>query len=156
MSRFTEFTGITLAPKKKNKWITTKDLYFEVGEKGSNEKIIVPKWFEFDGASIPRIFWSIYPPTEPSTILAVCIHDRLYHIKGRVLDYYMNNNIEFCTANNYTREEADSIMYQWLIAQWNSIIKAKAYLFWVHIGWWYRRNQPLTEDGKKYLNLISK
>jgi hypothetical protein len=38
--------------------------------------VTVPAGFEFDGASTPRIFWSILPPFK-DTKIAACIHDYL-------------------------------------------------------------------------------
>lgn len=45
-------------------------------------KIIdVPKDFITDGASVPRVFWSLFDPTGPYLQAAV-IHDYLYHTKN--------------------------------------------------------------------------
>ena len=38
--------------------------------------VYIPSGFEFDGASTPRIFWSILPPFK-DTKVAACIHDYL-------------------------------------------------------------------------------
>ena len=38
--------------------------------------VTVPKGFRFDGASAPRIFWSIIPPLR-ETSKASCVHDFL-------------------------------------------------------------------------------
>lgn len=38
--------------------------------------VTVPKGFEFDGASAPRLFWSIIPPFK-MTKKAACVHDYL-------------------------------------------------------------------------------
>ena len=37
----------------------------------------IPKGFKTDGASIPRIFWSIYPPYKSEYFSACVIHDYL-------------------------------------------------------------------------------
>lgn len=38
--------------------------------------VTVPKGFRFDGASAPRLFWSIIPPMRETT-KASCVHDFL-------------------------------------------------------------------------------
>ena len=40
-------------------------------------KFIVPKGYTTDGASVPRIFWSLYPPYKPEWFTACVIHDFL-------------------------------------------------------------------------------
>lgn len=41
--------------------------------------VTVPAGFEFDGASIPKIFWlPYYSPYDPRVILASLVHDYLY------------------------------------------------------------------------------
>lgn len=49
-------------------------------------QVCIPAGYEFDGASIPRVAWSIIgAPFEPDFVLAACIHDwycdraRCYH-----------------------------------------------------------------------------
>src|SRR3972149_385020 len=47
--------------------------------KNADFKISVLKTFDFDGASIPRIFWSLIgSPTTGSYTRAACLHDGLY------------------------------------------------------------------------------
>lgn len=38
--------------------------------------VTVPKGFRFDGASAPRLFWSVIPPMRETT-KASCVHDYL-------------------------------------------------------------------------------
>lgn len=41
--------------------------------------VTVPAGFEFDGASIPKIFWlTYYSPYDPRVVLASLVHDYLY------------------------------------------------------------------------------
>ena len=37
----------------------------------------VPKGYKTNGANIPRIFWSIFPPNSPEYLSAVIAHDYL-------------------------------------------------------------------------------
>lgn len=57
---------------KKGKWI--------LRENYSRDGITIPKGFKTDLASIPRIFWSFYPPFGDYMNAAI-IHDYLYKIK---------------------------------------------------------------------------
>lgn len=52
---------------------------------------VIPKGFKTDGASIPRIFWSIYPPFKSEYFSACVIHDFLC-IKARSKNDYMLAN----------------------------------------------------------------
>ena len=65
--------------------------YYITDEQG--EKITVPKGFVTDFASVPRIFWNIFPPIGRYT-KACIIHDYMY-----------DNAIK-------TKKEADLIFYQ--------------------------------------------
>jgi hypothetical protein len=49
------------------------------------ESITIPAGFEFDGASIPRIFWRVEAPIDGRYITAFCVHDWCYssHCVGR-------------------------------------------------------------------------
>lgn len=51
-------------------------------EKNKNDIITIPKGFTFDGATVPRIFWSIIPPLGRYT-RAACLHDYLIDVKWR-------------------------------------------------------------------------
>lgn len=37
----------------------------------------VPKGYKTNGANVPRIFWSIFPPNSPEYLSAVVVHDYL-------------------------------------------------------------------------------
>ena len=39
--------------------------------------IKVPKGYKTNGANIPRIFWSIFPPNSPEYLSAIVVHDYL-------------------------------------------------------------------------------
>ena len=52
--------------------------YFMIGTK--HIKVRIPSNFIFDGASIPRVFWSVVgSPFEDNHELAGLVHDWLYH-----------------------------------------------------------------------------
>ncbi|MCR6593631.1 DUF1353 domain-containing protein [Campylobacter insulaenigrae] len=52
-----------------------------------NLKITIPKGFTSNGANIPRIFWSIFPPNSPEYLSAVVVHDYLCQKSNSRDDY---------------------------------------------------------------------
>ena len=59
----------------------------------ANHSIKVPRHYEFDGATVPRIFWPIFTSTGKA-FEAACLHDWLYDNRG---------------LGKYTRKEVDDI-----------------------------------------------
>ena len=56
----------------------------------------VPKGYKTNGANIPRIFWSIFPPNSPEYLSAVVVHDylcelKLYALADEALRHIMAN-----------------------------------------------------------------
>lgn len=64
---------VVLKPFCKDKFELIEDYSFECGFGVVN----VPKGYKTNGANIPRLFWSIYPPNSPEYLSAVVIHDYL-------------------------------------------------------------------------------
>lgn len=81
MSIFTKFTSIHPIPWK-NVWVTSNELVFYENDDMTWDKIVVPCWFEFDWASTPRFIRILFPPAEPRTINAACLHDWLFANKS--------------------------------------------------------------------------
>ena len=54
---------------------------FELVEKYQYKDIVVPKGYKTNGANIPRLFWSIYPPNSPEYLSAAVIHDWLCYLE---------------------------------------------------------------------------
>lgn len=81
-------------------WRVTKafDYLIEMGERCLIRPITVPAGFETDFASIPRVFWTILPPTGKYGKAAV-IHDYLYVIGGDL------------PPDKFTKADADRIFY---------------------------------------------
>jgi len=78
-------------------WEVYEELEYHVGNKDSNEVIIVPKGTLTDFASVPRGLWNIFPPDGKYSPAAV-IHDYLYQTNG--LD------------GKYTRRQSDDILFE--------------------------------------------
>ncbi len=74
-------------------WRLTSDFAYET-DVGTLGRIVVPASFVTDFASIPRVLWTVLPPTGAYGRAAV-IHDRLYR-----------------TPSVATRAEADRVLYE--------------------------------------------
>lgn len=118
MSSFTENVNISPLPKE-NKRITTKPFVYHIGKEESNEVVVIPTWYVFDGASVPMVFGCFIQRVEPRTISAACLHDYLYTEWRR-----------------YSLIKTDLIFYESLIASWVCKIKAFIMYIWVFLGWW--------------------
>jgi len=96
-------TKLILTPSGFKHWELDKD--FEVDVLGFH-KIVVPRGFRTDLASVPRIFWVLIPPFGRYSQAAV-VHDYLYRME-------------------HDRKEADSIFYDLMIEygvwKWKAII----------------------------------
>ena len=128
MSQFTENTSISPLPKKAT-WITTKPFRYYVYEVWIWPCVDIPEWFEFDGASIPRMFWMLSPPAEPTTINSACLHD--YLTQTQQFWYFFTHKI----------------FYDSLLISWNSYFKSIIFFIWVCIWWWisyYKLKEKFT------------
>ncbi len=75
-------------------WEVREPFEYRVGSEDSNEVIRIPKGFITDGASIPKIFWSIIGGPWGKYGYAAVVHDYLYHTK------------------KYTRKKSDQIFLE--------------------------------------------
>lgn len=58
-------------------WQLVDDFYFYFDESDKSKGVVVPDGFITDFASVPKLFWSIFPPVGLYTKAAV-MHDYLY------------------------------------------------------------------------------
>lgn len=81
---------------------------------------IVPKGYQTNGADIPRVLWSIFPPNSPEYLSAVVVHDYLCDKAKSKQDY----------------KEADEILEAMMkaleVAQW------KCKLFYLACRAWHK------------------
>ena len=63
------YKKINIQPLKGDKYLLTKRLEYK--------DIVVPQWYVTNGANVPRIFWSFFPPNRPDYLPAVIVHDYL-------------------------------------------------------------------------------
>jgi len=85
-------------PYRKN-WMISEDIEFKLS---NGEKVLVPRGFETDLASVPRILWSITPPYG-DFLLAIILHDWLY-----ASDYKRS-----CLGERKARKFSDDEMLKW-------------------------------------------
>lgn len=100
-----------------------------------NNDIWVPKFFQYDGASIPSIAWQIIgTPFNPKFMKAAVVHDWLYH------------------THQIEKKAADELFYILLIK--NGVNKVKAILMKEAVenfGGWYWENDS---DDKEYIKML--
>ena len=74
-------------------------------------KFILPKGYTTDGASVPRVFWSLYPPYKPEWLTACVIHDflcsRAIHADDkkeayRIADLALKEALEYLEVDKIT------------------------------------------------------
>lgn len=93
-------------------WEVAKDFYVMYGDITH----VIPRGFITDLASIPRIAWWIYPPSNPYSREASIPHDYIYR-----LDY-----------RNYTKEYADNLFRA--ILRYSGMPRWKAWLFYQSVS----------------------
>lgn len=81
----------------KRLWRLMRDVIYETSRK---ELIVSRAGRVTDYASIPKPFWSIWPPYDPRWGKAAVIHDELYKLKGRY------------PGRTYTRRESDIVFLE--------------------------------------------
>lgn len=115
----------------RNMWCN--DFDFEVEVRG--HKIVVPGFFLFDGASIPKILWALaYHPFDTRVIMAALVHDWLY----------WNHQV--------SKEEADLIFLTLLLM--NGTDPLKAHLMYEAVAKFGESSWALKEEEKPLLQLL--
>jgi hypothetical protein len=99
-------------------------------------RIVVPEGFDTDYASVPRIFWSFYPPDGSYTPAAV-IHDALYFYQAR----------SAATPSPITRAQADAVFLEAMAALGVPLLRRRLLYRAVRVGGWlaWRRNRRWHE-----------
>lgn len=117
MSAFTKHSAIS-PDKEKKQWINRQQFGFWENEDKTGDYIVVPANFKFDWASVPRLFWVLFPPVEPSTITAACLHDWLY------------------VKKQYGLWKSDALFLKALKADWVFLLKRWAMFLWLKLWSW--------------------
>lgn len=70
---------LELVPEN-NKYQLAKDYNIVITIESQSYSIWIPKGFEYDGATIPALFWqTMYSPFAPDVMRAALVHDWLYY-----------------------------------------------------------------------------
>lgn len=78
------YDQVKIQPLPADKYLVLEDITFK--------DVVVPKNFKTNGADVPRLLWSIYPPNKSDFLPAVIIHD------------YLCDKEEYEKADNYFEE----------------------------------------------------
>lgn len=106
-----------LIPISSGKWKLCDDMIVSI----NSVNHVVPKNFETDLASIPRIMWPIFSPGDYDCIAASVLHD--WH---------------YCCSPAITRADADNMFYYSLM--YNGMTGVKAYVYWMAVRTFGGRN----------------
>jgi hypothetical protein len=112
------YERLKISPIWRNKWALLEDFTYYTITKWEWEEINIPKWFIFNGASIPRVFYIIGTPMATDTLIAATIHDYLYSTKTK------------------ERVDCDDLFYNVMKLCKVFILKRVVYYLWVRIWWW--------------------
>lgn len=108
-------------------WVVQANLTYEVGAVGSGVMIVVPTGTITDFASIPRLFWRLYPPDGP-WLKAAVVHDHLYKSRGNVL--------RVGHPCKFTRAESDDILREAMAVLGVGKVERLAIYSGVRVGGW--------------------
>ena len=100
--------------------------------------ITIPKWFIFDGASVPNIAKLVWIDDDDN-IYCSCLHDYLYRKKAKIkIKWYLKNLIKYLYFVKFTTEEkywygkrrfAD-LAYKTALEKWEWIKESKRLKRW--------------------------
>lgn len=124
MVRF--LTELVTTPVRERTWKVREPLVCET----PYGRIVVPKGFETDGASVPRMLWRLFPPFDGDYDAAAVLHDYAYRNGTKlVLD----------------RDEADQLLLQGMVATDTAVWKRTLIYYGVRLGggwaWAYDRQR---------------
>ena len=90
------YEDVQLQPLKSHKVKVLKSFAFN--------GVTVPSGFISDGASVPRIFWSIFPPNRTDYLPCAILHDYLCDLEEyRVADEYFKDCLECLKVDRFSR-----------------------------------------------------
>jgi len=123
-------------------WVVEEDMLVTLSD---GYELLIPKGFETDLRSSPKILWSLIQPYGKS-LLAYIIHDRLYADKIGQMIHFANKNGK---VNIYDAKKfADEEMFRWAKAL-SPDTKLENYLSYKAVRWfgnpvyWGRKSVPI-------------
>lgn len=131
---------IYLSPKVEilndSEFSLVEDFTYEWTDKGTNYKIIIPKDFVTDGASIPRFCWSLTGLIPSGVHLgAAVVHDYLYEHRGHLvrgeLSFGKSERYDFwiVCASDWNRKECDDMFRRIMTDAGETVWKREA-MYW--------------------------
>ena len=114
-----------------NLWLVWESFIWFMDYKDKKDKIVIPKWFDTDFWSIPRLLRMFFNPTR---YISYILHDRGYSKLN----------------TKYTRKEIDLMLLEALHIEWASFIERTCVYIGLRIGWWYawRKNKKSLQNPK--------
>ena len=92
-----KYSMIKLQPLRNHKFKLLEDLKYK--------DLIIPKGFTTDGASIPRIFWCLFPPNRTDYLPCAIVHDYLCDLENyKKADQYFIECMEELKIPKLTRK----------------------------------------------------
>jgi hypothetical protein len=76
MTSFTKFTAYERVSNTRKLYVLTEDLKWDIGKKGSDYPLVIPKGTTFD-ISVPRILEFIQSSHDKKVLLGAAVHDEL-------------------------------------------------------------------------------
>lgn len=124
-------TDPCLVPTKDNKFKLCDNMII----RARNKFHAVPMGFKTDLASIPRIMWPVFAPSDYDCIAPAVLHD--WH---------------YCCVAKVSRKRADDIFYYGLRV--HGMSKTKAFIYWVGVrsmGWaFYKHGEGLKDHAGEF------
>jgi len=96
-------------------------------------RVVIPKGFISDAASIPRIFWNILSDTDPDIEYPSFVHDLLYSVHGKLPD------------RTLTRKQCDQVIREQMIAVGASPLKYQPVYWALRLFGWHGWNSHTPE-----------
>jgi len=121
MSSFTKHPPLQPLPDGIH-WEVTEEFRYYIRSENSGDFITVPKGFVTDGASIPRIFWSIVGPPWGDYGYAAIVHDFLYHTQPcsrKEADRIFLEAMQVLKVNKFKRWLMYRMVRMWSWICWN-------------------------------------
>ena len=110
------------------RWKVTAEFDYHLGDVNGLETVHVPSGFVTDFASIPRLFWNLFPPTGSYGKAAV-IHDWLY--QKRIVRNGCYRFVERAEADAIFREAMRVLGVSWFTRQSLYLgVRAGGWLTW--------------------------
>jgi hypothetical protein len=120
-------TDIRHIPLAVDRFVLTQEYRFKFLHKGKIKLVVIPKGFEWDGASVPRVAWSLLGFYPGGIMLAPSLpHDWGYIKKGRLTD-------KFTGDFTMTRKELDDLFLAHMLEVGMPPKKAKRAYFFVRL-----------------------